>query len=272
MLTFITPRDRLLLRFLKPKVAAWRWFTRARRLAGMPVLRHEYLERVLNKQFQNYDYYSKTGGFTFEDGQYLLKLQTADGGLVHRRCSSLLEVATIVSFKFKAWLGTEVCNVPDFAKAALNARSPSDFIDRFLDLRRAFHLDRLRRLWIAFLTTDRDTDDSRRAQTQAIAGILWGNYESARESADVGKDTSEDLVQLRIDKKQAYNDVFELMRPLILKDLQLHRPHAYHLHGLCETEDELRRLLSGEMGFLRAKRALMDADQLDYMFAADLGL
>lgn len=272
MLTFITPKDRVLLKLLKPKVAAWRWFTRARGLAGMPVLRHEYLERVLNEQFQNYDYYSKTGGFTFEDGQYLLKLQTAEGGLVDRYCSSLLEVATVVSFKFRAWIGTEVCSVPDFANAALNARSPSDFIDRFLALRRSFHLDRLQRLWIAYLTTDRDSDDSRRAQTKAIAGILWGNYGSACESADVGKDTSEDLLQLNIDKRQAYNDVFDLMRPLILKDLQLHRPHAYHLHTLCETEAELRRLLGGDMEFLRAKRALMDAEQRDYMFASELGL
>jgi len=272
MLNFVTPRDRLLLRLLKPKVAAWRWLTRALRLASMPVVRHEYLERVLNEQFQNYDYYSKTGGFTFEDGQYLLKLKTADGAFGDRYCSSLLEVATVVSFKFKAWLGTEVCNVPDFATAALNARSPSDFIERFLALRRSFHLDRLRRLWIVFLTTDRDSGDSKRAQAKAIAGIVWGNYESARESADVGRDTSEDFINLNIDKRQAYNDVFDLMKPLVLKDLQLHRPHAYHLHELCETEAELRRLLSGDMGFLRAKRALMDADQRDYMFAADLGL
>lgn len=272
MLTFITPKDRVLLKLLKPKVAAWRWFTELRRFAGAELMRHEYLERVLNEQFQNYDYYCATGGFTFKDGQYLLKLQTADGGLVDRNCSSLLEVATIVSFKFKAWLGTEVCNVPDFATAALNARSPGDFIDRFLALRRAFHLDRLRRLWIAYLTTDRDSDESRRAQNMAIAGIIWGNYGSAREAADVGKDTSEDLIQLRIDKHQAYNDVFDLMKPLVLKDLHLHRPHAYYLHTLCETEDELRRLLSGEMGFLRAKRALMDAEQRDYMFGSELGL
>lgn len=272
MLTFVTPRDRLLLRLLKPKVAAWRWFTELRRFAGTEVVRHEYVERVLNEQFQNYDYYSKTGGFTFEDGQYLLKLQTADGGFVDRYCSSLLEVATIVSFKFKAWLGTEVCSVPDFATAALNARSPGDFIDRFLALRRSFHLDRLRRLWIVYLTTDRDSDESRLAQTQAIAGILWGNYESAREAADVGKDTSEDYLNLKIDKRQAYNDVFDLMKPLVLKDLQLHRPHAFYLHSLCETESELRRLLGGDMRFLRAKRALMSADQRDFMFASELGL
>ena len=169
-------------------------------------------------------------------------------------------------------MGTEVASVPQFATAALNSRSPSDFIDRYLELRRERKLDHLRRMWLMYLTTPRDSLESLQAQTHCLAGILFGNYESAHASADVGKDTTEELELLGINKRKAYDDVFDLMRPLILKDLQLHRPHAFHLHTLCETEVELRRLLAGDIGFLRAKRASMSADQLDYMLGSELGL
>lgn len=272
MLTFVTPRDRLLLRFLKPKVAAWRWFCRARGAVGVPVVRHEYLERTLNRQIQNYDLFNVIAGFEFEGGVYKLKITTANDGVVDRECHSLLEVATIAAFKFKSWMGTEVASVPQFATAALNAKSPTDFIDKYLDLRRERKLDHLRRVWVMYLTTPRDTPENKLAQINSIAGIIFGNYESAHASADVGTDTTEELEQLGIDKRQAYEDIFDLMKPLILKDLQLHRPHAYSLHTLCETEAELRRLLGGDMRFLRAKRAMMDAEQRDYMFASELGL
>lgn len=272
MLTFVSPRDRVLLKLLKPKVAAWRWFTELRRLSGGDVLRHEYLERVLNDQIQNYDYYCVTGGFTFEDGQYLLKLQTADGGCVDRYCSSLLEVATIVSFKFRAWIGTEICFVPDFSTAALNATSPRDFLDRFLELRRAQKIDYIRRLWFTFLSTDRDSEESRQRQVRCLAGLVSVNYELLHLEADVGDETAAELEALGLDKHQVHQNAFESLRPLILKDLQLHKPHIYHLYEMCSDQSELCRLLSGDMGFLRAKRALMSADQLDYMLGSELGL
>ena len=271
MLTFITPRDRLLLRFLKPKVAAWRCFAKARGLMGISAESHEFLERALNDQIENYDSCSMIGGFKFEDGQYLLKLQTADG-VVHRYCSSLLEVAVIVSFKFKVWSGPVLSFTPPFSTAALNATSPNDFISRFLGLLREERLDQLRRLWLAYLTTERDSDASRISQVKCIAGILSGNYESAHVVADVGERFSADLVSLGIDKKKAYDDIFDLMHPLILKELQLDRPHAYHLYPACESEDELRRLLSGDMGFLRNRVPLMSAEQREYMFGSELGL
>ena len=272
MLTFVSPRDRVLLRLLKPKVAAWRWFTRARRITGAPVLRHEYLERVLARQIRDYDLFCVTAGFEFGDGVYKLKITTANDGVVDRECHSLLEVATIAAFSFKSWMGSEVASVPQFATAALNSRSPSDFIDKYLQLRRDRKLDQLRRLWLMYLTTPRDTLSNQEAQISCIAGILHRNYEPAHSAADVGKETTDELELLGIDKRQAYDDIFDLMRPLILKDLQLHRPHAFHLHTLCETEVELRRLLAGDIGFLRAKRASMSADQLDYMLGSELGL
>lgn len=272
MLTFITPRDRLLLRFLKPKVAAWRWFAKARGLMGISAESHEFLERVLNEQIQNYDVWSMSGGFTYEHGQYLLKLKTASGGVVVRYCSSLLEVATIVSFKFKVWDGAVVCLAPSFARVALNAKSPDDFIQKFLATLKEEKLDHLRRIWVAYLTLERDSDASRAAQVKCVAGILCNNYESVYAEADVGEQYSSELVCLGIDKRQAQSDIFDLMKPLILKDLQLNRPHAYHLHSICETEEELRRLLSGDMGFLRARMALMTAEQREYMFGAELGL
>lgn len=271
MLTYITPRDRLLLKLLKPKVAAWRWFARAKGLVGISAESHEFLERALNDQIENYDSYSMIGGFKFEGGQYLLKLQTADG-VVHRYCSSLLEVAVIVSFKFKVWSGPVLSFTPPFSTAALNATSPNDFISRFLGLLREERLDQLRRLWLTYLTTERDSDASRLSQVKCIAGILSGNYESAHAGADVGERFSADLVSLGIDKKKAYNEIFDLMHPLILKELQLDRPHAYHLYPICESEDELRRLLGGDMGFLRNRVALMSAEQREYMFGSELGL
>lgn len=272
MLTFVSPKDRLLLRLLKPKVAAWRWFAKARGTAGGVVLRHEYLEQVLARQIQDYDLFCVTAGFEFADGVYKLKITTANDGAVDRECHSLMEVATVAAFKFKSWMGSEVASVPQFATAALNARGPSDFIEKYLELRRARKLDHLRRVWIMYLTTPRDTAHNQQAQINCIAGILFGNYGPAHASADVGKETSDELELLGIDKRQAYDDIFDLMRPLILKDLQLHRPHAFHLHTLCETEVELRRLLAGDIGFLRAKRASMGADQLDYMLGSELGL
>lgn len=272
MLTFITPKDRVLLKLLKPKVAAWRWLCRARGAVGMPVVRHEYLERTLARQIQNYDLFNVTAGFEFEGGVYKLKITTANDGVVDRECHSLLEVATIAAFKFKSWMGTEVASVPQFATAALNAKSPSDFIDKYLGLRRERKLDHLRRLWLMYLTTARETPESQQAQFQCMAGIISGNYESAHAAADVGQETSTELTDLGIDKRKAYDDVFDLMRPLILKDLQLHRPHAYHLYTLCDTEEDLRRLLTGDVGFLRAKKAVMDAEQRDHMFASELGL
>lgn len=272
MLTFVSPRDRLLLRFLKPKVAAWRWFQQARSFAGMRIERHEYLEDVLNRQIQNYDLFNFTGGFTYEGDHYLLKLQMPAGGFADRPCASLLEVATVVSFKFKTWFGTEVCSVPGFSTAALNASGPGDFIQKYLEILRNTKLDQLRRLWLLYLTTEREVYDSKLSQIRCIAGILMGNYESAHAEADIGQKFSDGLVHLGIDKRQAYNDIFDLMPPLILKDLQLHRPHAYHLYTMCDTEEELRKLLSGDAGFLRAKRALMTAEQRDYMFGGELGL
>ena len=271
MLTFITPRDRILLKLLKPKVAAWRWFAKARDLVGISAESHEFLERALNEQIENYDSYSMVGGFKFQQGQYLLKLQTADG-VVNRYCSSLLEVAVIVSFKFKVWSGPVLSFTPPFSTAALNATSPNDFISRFLGLLREERLDKLRRLWLVYLTTERDSDASRLSQIKCIAGILSGNYESAHAGADVGERFSADLVSLGIDKKKAYDDIFDLMHPLIIKELQLYRPHAYHLYSICESEDELRRLLSGDMGFLRNRVALMSAEQREYMFGSELGL
>lgn len=271
MLTFITPRDRLLLRFLKPKVAAWRWFAKAKGLVGIMSEHHEFLERVLNEQIGDYDRFSMTGGFSFQGGHYLLKLKTADG-VVDRYCSSLLEVAVIVSFKFKIWNGPVLSFTPMFATAALNATSPNDFILRFLGLLREERLDQLRRLWLTYLITERDSDSSRISQVKCIAGILSGNYVSAHASADVGERFSADLLSLGIDKKKAYNEIFDLMHPLILKELQLDRPHAYHLYSICESEDELRRLLSGDMGFLRSRMAMMSAEQREYMFGSELGL
>lgn len=272
MLTFVSQRDRILLRFLKPKVATWQLFTRARGVAGSKVLRHEYLERVLARQIRDYDLFCVTAGFVFEDGVYKLKTNTADDSVVDRECHSLLEVATIVAFKFKSWMGTEVASVPQFASAALNARSPGDFIEKYLELCRERKLDHLRRIWIMYLTTPRETHYNQQAQINCIAGILFGNYGPAHASADVGKETSDELDLLGIDKRKAYDDIFDLMRPLILNDLQLHRPHAFHLRTLCETEVELRRLLAGDIGFLRARRASMNADQLDYMLGSELGL
>ncbi|OLS58798.1 hypothetical protein [Pseudomonas putida] len=271
MLTFITPRDRLLLRFLKPKVAAWRWFAKAKGLVGISAESHEFLERAMNEQIENYDSYSMIGGFKFQDGQYLLKLQTADG-IVNRYCSSLLEVAVIVSFKFKVWKGPVLSLTPPFSTAALNATSPSDFISRLLGLLREERLDKLRRLWLVYLTTERDSDASRLSQVKCITGILSGNYAAVHSEVDVGEKYSADLVSLGIDKKQAYDDIFDLMHPLILKELQLDRPHAYHLYSICESEDELRRLLSGDMGFLRGRMAMMCAEQREYMFGSELGL
>lgn len=271
MLTYITQRDRLLLKLLKPKVAAWRWFAKAKGLVGISAESHEFLERAMNEQIENYDSYSMIGGFKFQDGQYLLKLQTADG-IVNRYCSSLLEVAVIVSFKFKVWKGPVLSLTPPFSTAALNATSPSDFISRLLGLLREERLDKLRRLWLVYLTTERDSDASRLSQIKCIAGILSGNYESAHAGADVGERFSADLVSLGIDKKKAYDDIFDLMHPLIIKELQLCRPHAYHLYSICESEDELRRLLSGDMGFLRNRVALMSAEQREYMFGSELGL
>lgn len=271
MLTFITPKDRLLLKLLKPKVAAWRWFTKARGLMGISAESHEFLERVLNEQIGDYDRFSMTGGFSFQGGHYLLKLKTADG-VVDRYCSSLLEVAVIVSFKFKIWNGPVLSFTPMFATAALNATSPNDFVSRFLGMLREERLDHLRRLWLTYLTTERDSDESRLSQVKCIAGILSGNYESAHASADVGERYSADLLSLGIDKKKAYSEIFDLMHPLILKELQLDRPHAYHLYSICESEGELRRLLSGEMGFLRGRMAMMSAEQREYMFGSELGL
>lgn len=271
MLTYITPRDRLLLKLLKPKVAAWRWFARARGLMSISAESHEFLERALNEQIENYDRFSMVGGFKFQDGQYLLQLQTADG-VVNRYCSSLLEVAVIVSFKFKVWSGPVLSFTPPFSTAALNATSPNDFIARFLGMLREERLDQLRRLWLIYLTTERDSDSSRRSQVKCIAGILSRNYESAHAGADVGERFSADLVSLGIDKKKAYDDIFDLMHPLILKELQLDRPHAYHLYPVCESEDELRRLLSGDLGFLRGRVALMTAEQREYTFGSELGL
>ena len=123
-----------------------------------------------------------------------------------------------------------------------------------------------------YLTSPKDSLESQINQAKAIAGILCGNYESARAVADVGQETSEELALLGIDKKRAYYDVFDLMPALVLKDMELHRPHAYHLHTICNTEEELFRLLSGDMGFLRARMALMTAKQREYMFGAELGL
>lgn len=271
MLTYITPRDRLLLKFLMPKVAAWRWFAKAKGLVGITSENHEFLERVLNEQIGDYDRFSMTGGFSFQGGHYLLKLKTADG-VVHRYCSSLLEVAVIVSFKFKVWSGPVLSFTPPFSTAALNATSPNDFISRFLGMLREERLDQLRRLWLIYLTTERDSDSSRRSQVKCIAGILSRNYESAHAGADVGERFSADLVSLGIDKKKAYDDIFDLMHPMILKELQLDRPHAYHLYPVCESEDELRRLLSGDLGFLRGRVALMTAEQREYTFGSELGL
>ncbi|POF92835.1 hypothetical protein [Pseudomonas putida] len=271
MLTYITPRDRLLLKFLKPKVAAWRWFAKARGLVGISAESHEFLERALNEQIENYDSYSMIGGFKFQDGQYLLKLQTADG-VVQRYCSSLLEVAVIVSFKFKVWNGPVLSFTPPFSTAALNATSPNDFISRFLGMLREERLDKFRRLWLAYLTTERDCDASRISQVKCIAGILSGNYATVHSEVDAGEKFCADLVSLGIDKKKAYDDIFDLMHPLILQELQLDRPHAYHLYSVCKSEDELRRLLSGDMGFLRNRVALMTAEQREYMFGSELGL
>lgn len=271
MLTFITPRDRLLLRFLKPKVAAWRWFAKARGLVGISAESHEFLEQALNEQIENYDSYSMIGGFKFQEGQYLLALHTADG-VVNRYCSSLLEVAVIVSFKLKIWHGPVLSFAPSFSTAALNATSPNDFISRFLGMLREERLDKLRRHWLAHLTIERESHSSRLSQIKCIAGILSGNYASVHAEVDVGEKFSADLVSLGIDKKKAYDEIFDLMYPIILTDLQLGRSHAYHLYSLCESRDELCRLLSGDMNFLRNRVALMSAEQREYMFGSELGL
>jgi hypothetical protein len=273
MLYFISPRERRLARFLKPEATVWHWVLRACRGLGMDVQRNEYLEKLMNQQFQDHDFLGIAGGFVFFDGRYLLQLQTPEGGFVERECFSLFEVASIISFKLQCWTANEIGNPPDFSKAALSSNSPSEFIEKYLEIRRYKRVEHSRRLWFSWLTRDIDQDEFDADRLGALAPLIFEDYrEVLRNSYRLYSEEDESFEALGIDREKMDGDILLNLRPLVLEHIKLHRPHVYSLYSLCQDIHEVARLLQGDTGFLSARKALMGSEQRDHLFSGDLGL
>jgi len=239
----------------------------------MEVVRNEYLENLVNQQFQDHDFLGIAGGFVFVDGRYLLQLQTPEGGFVERECYSLFEVASIISFKLQCWTANEIGNSPDFSKAALSAQTPDQFIEKYLDIRRYKLKEHMRRTWFHWLTHEPSTDDENVSSLHSLASTLFENFDEAikySRSCDVSDKSV--FNSLGIDRYKTDLEIVETLRPLVLENIKLHRPHVYVLYPLCADISEVKRLLGGDTGFLSARKALMGSEQRDHMFAGDLGL
>ncbi len=238
----------------------------------MDVLRHEYLESVLNQQFENYDYLGIAGGFVFDTDRYRLQLQTPDGGFVERECYSLLEVATVISFKLNCWTENEVGSVPDFATAALSAKTPADFINKYLEIRRYKRIEISRRLWFTWLVSDKEYEGVQAERDHSLASLILENYDEAVIRSYEHHNDDDSFKSLGLDRSATYKDILADLRPIIMENIKLHRPHVYALHPLCRDIIEVERLLKGDTGFLSTRKAHMSSAQRDHLFAGDLGL
>lgn len=237
----------------------------------MEIERNEYLEKVLNQSFDNFGFFP-AAGFVFDGDCYKLQLQDKDGSFTERECESLLEVATVVSIKTGCWTNEIVTHVPDYARCALEASSPGDFIKRYLAARRAFRMQHMRQSWIFWLTEAATQEDSNDTRLKCLASVISEEYNFALDSSNWMIGRPGDWAALNIDLALETNKLLRSIREHLIKVIKLENPYVHYLLPACKDFEEVYKLLSGETGFLRGRIAMMTHAQRDQLFSEDLGL